>query len=326
MEETEKPKPPLLANWLIAQFVNGELYEEFLGDLEEIYQERVLRHGTWYAWWLYWVDVLHLLLGFSSLPRFTYNPTDMFNHYMKISWRNLLKNKGYSLINVSGLGVGMAVALLIGLWIHYEMNVDAFHQSIDRIGILRKHTLFNDTKDTQLSVPVPLYDVLSNDYPEIKHITRFKSSTTSLMADERKVQQTGQYVDSDFLEIFSFPLIKGNHKTALNDPQSIVLTESLAEILFGDDDPMGKVVRINNEYDAQVAGVMNDIPENSFFSYITFLAPFEYTLANSYLQRFEDNWGSNVIWTLLEVNEGVSMDAFSEKISLINQKNDPASP
>ncbi|MEO0334164.1 MAG: ABC transporter permease, partial [Bacteroidota bacterium] len=154
---------------------------------------------------------------------------------------------------------------------------------------------------------------------EIKHITRFKGGSVSLMAEERKVRQTGQYVDPDFLDMFSFPLIKGNRATALNDPKSIILTESLAKTLFGNDDPMGEIVRINNEYDAQVTGVISDIPENSFFSYITFLVPFKYNLANSYLQRYRDDWGSNVIWTFLEMNEGVSMDVFSDKISLINR-------
>ncbi|MEM6843052.1 MAG: ABC transporter permease [Bacteroidota bacterium] len=321
--------PPKSAQKFIRWFLRNELAEEVEGDLEEKFYQTIQEHSLHRAKRNYWYQVFHYLRPF-AIKNLTslHHPTQyaMFNHFVKISWRNLLKNRGYSLINISGLGVGMAVALLIGLWIHYETNIDSFHENLDRIGIIRKHTLFNDTKDTQSFVPLPLYEVLSDDYPEIRHITRFKSGNVSLIADEQKVRQIGQYVDPDFLDMFSFPLIKGNRATALNDPQSIVLTKSLAEILFGDDDPMGKIVRINNEYDAQVTGVMNDIPENSFFSYIMFLAPFEYPLANSSLQRYQDNWGSNVIWTFLEVNEGVAMDAFSDKISLINRENDPASP
>ncbi|WKN41405.1 ABC transporter permease [Tunicatimonas pelagia] len=321
--------PPQLTQRFLRWFLREELAEEVEGDLEEKFYQTLEEHSLARARRNYWYQVFHYLRPF-AIKNLTslHHPTQyaMFNHFVKISWRNLLKNRGYSLINIGGLGVGMAVALLIGLWIHYETNIDSFHENLDRIGIIRKHTLFNDTKDTQLFVPLPLYEVLGSDYPEIKHITRFKGGSVSLMAEERKVRQTGQYVDPDFLDMFSFPLIQGNRATALNDPKSIILTESLAKTLFGNDDPMGKIVRINNEYDAQVTGVISDIPENSFFSYITFLAPFEYNLANSYLQRYRDDWGSNVIWTFLEMNEGVSMDVFSDKISLINRENDPKSP
>ena len=317
--------PPKYALQFLRWFCRKDFLEEIEGDLLEMY-EKQQAHSPRRAKWEFAIRVLfhlHPMYIRSLTTFFPNNPTTMLHHYLKISWRNLLKNKGYSLIHISGLGVGMAVALLIGLWIHYETHIDSFHPNIDHIGIIRKHTRFNETKDTQLEVPLPLYEVLSKDYPEVKHITRFKSSTVSLGVNERRVREIGQYVDPDFLQMFSFPLIQGNLTTALNDPKSIILTESLAKILFGDEDPMGKLVNINNEYDAQVTGVMQDVPKNSFFSYLSFLAPFEYALSNSYLQRYQTNWGSNVIWTLLEVNEGTSMDALSDKISLINQRNDP---
>lgn len=317
--------PPKYALRFLRWFCREEYLEEIEGDLLEMYEKQQVHSPRWAKWQFTLRVLFHLHPRFiRPFSTFYYkNSTIMFHHYLKVSWRNLLKNRGYSLINIIGLGVGMAVALLIGLWIHYETSFDSFHQQIDRIGILRKHTRFNETKDTQLQVPLPLYEALRNDYPEIKRITRFKGNAVSLMANERKVRQIGQYVDPDFMDMFSLPLIKGNRSTVLKNPQSIVLTESLATILFGDDDPMGKTVRINNEYDAQVTGVMEDIPQNSFFNYMGFIAPFEYALANSYLDRFRDNWGSNVVWTLLEVKEGVSMDAFSDKISLINQQHDP---
>jgi len=322
------PSPPRFILRFFKWFCHPDLHTYIEGDLMEIYKERVEVKGKMKADWRFMLDVLLLFRPDIIRPFEGYHQLNyygMFKHYIKVSWRNLLKNKGYSIINISGLGVGMAVALFIGLWIHYEASVDSFHQNIDRIGIIRKHTLFNETKETQLSVPLPLYEALSRNFPEIKHISRSKSFTMSLMAKEQKVRQTGQFVDPDFLGIFSFPLIKGDIETALIDPKSIVLTESLAEILFGNDDPIGKLVRVNNAFEVQVTGVMKDVPDNSFFNDITFLAPLEFMLTNSYLQRYRDNWGSNVIWTFLEVNEGVSMDAFSEKISFINRENDPNS-
>lgn len=321
--------PPKLPQRFLLWFLRDDLAEEVLGDLDEKFYIMLEESSLLRARFNYWYQVFHYLRPFAirNLKSTTYYPNHyaMYQSYFKISWRNLLKNKGYSLINISGLTVGMTIAMLIGLWVHYEISFDTFHKNIDRIGIIRKHSLFNNTKGTQLAVPLPLYEELKNNYPEIKRISRFKGHPMGLKTDDQIIRKIGQYVDPDFLEMFSFSLIKGNIKTALNDPKSIVLTESLAEILFGDEDPMGKVVRIDNQYDAQVTGIMKDIPNNSTFNDIEFLAPFEYTLANSYLQRFKDDWGSNVIWTFLELNEHVSIDKFSDKIGAINLEKDPKS-
>lgn len=316
--------PPKYALRFLRWFCREEFLEEIEGDLVEMY-EKQQEHAPRRAKWNFMIRVLFHLHPAYIRSLNTLHSMTLFNHYLKISWRNLLKDKGYSLINISGLGIGMAVALLIGLWIQHETSFDAFHENIDQVGIVRKHTLFNETKDTQLQVPLPLYELLSNDYPEIKHITRLKNLSVSLQVDGQNVIQTGQYVDADFMGMFSFPLIKGDQASVLKEPTSVVLTKSLAENLFGIEDPIGKTVRMNNASDVQVSGIIEDIPENSFFSGTTFLAPFEFLMANSGLENFKTNWGANVVWTMLEVKEGVAMEAFSDKISLVNRENDPKS-
>src|SRR5688572_32536291 len=156
----------------------------------------------------------------------------MIKNYFKIAWRNLWKNKGLSFINISGLAIGMAFAVLIGLWIRYETSFDSFHKNRDRIALVQKHTLFNNNRNTQEATPLPLYYELTSNYPEVKRATRVSwNDYHSLAVGNNKFNKRGRYVDPDFLEMFSFPIVKGNIKTALKDPNSLVLSQSMANAL-----------------------------------------------------------------------------------------------
>jgi predicted permease len=239
----------------------------------------------------------------------------MIKHYIKISWRSLLQNKGLAFINIFGLAIGMAFALLIGLWIQYETSFDTFHVNKDRIALIRKHNLFNNQKSTAVNQPVQLYDELKRNYPEIKRLTRIDNNEHSLVIDNTKFHKKGLYVDRDFLTMLSFPLVKGNAATALNDPNGIVLTESLANALFGKEDPMGRSIKIDNEYTALVTAVAKDVPDNSSFTF-EFLAPFEYVLRNSERAKTAQ-WGNNWLTYIVELKEGSSMQALSKKIEPI---------
>jgi putative ABC transport system permease protein len=242
----------------------------------------------------------------------------MFKNYFKIAWRSLLQNKGLAFINIFGLAIGMAFALLIGLWIQYETSFDQFHKNINRLALIRKHNLFNNQKSTATSQPVPLHDELKRNYPEIKRLTRIDNNEHSLVIDNNKFHKKGLYVDRDFLTMLSFPLVKGNAATALNDPNGIVLTESLANTLFGKEDPIGKPIKIDNEYTALVTAVAKDAPDNSTISF-EFLAPFEYLLRNS--ERVKTaQWGNNWLTYIVELKEGSSMQALSKKIEPVVMK------
>lgn len=123
MAEEDKHQTPRLANWLLSKFVDGPLLEEFFGDLEEIYQDRLSVEGKSRATLMYWVDAMHLLFGFTSLKALkNHKPTVMYKLNFILSWRNLRKNRIFSLINIGGLALGMTVALLIGLWIQDELH------------------------------------------------------------------------------------------------------------------------------------------------------------------------------------------------------------
>src|SRR5687767_3955110 len=135
----------------------------------------------------------------------------MIKNYFKIAWRNLLQNKVLSFINIFGLATGMAFALAIGAWIKYETSFDKFHKNGDRIALVMKNTLFNDRKNTMDATPLPLYYEMKDNYPDVKRVTRLSYPTfNSLMTGDHKFNKNGRYVDPDFLEMFSFPFLKGD--------------------------------------------------------------------------------------------------------------------
>jgi len=247
----------------------------------------------------------------------------MFKNYIKIGWRNLINHKGYSLINISGLAMGMAFAMVIGLWIQQELSFDNFHLNADRLALVQKNTFFNNERNTQESTPYPLCDELKNNYPEVKRAAKISfQNDFGLLAGDNTINKSGRFVDPDFLEMFSFPLVKGNIKTALQDPNSIVLTESLAAALFPDTDPMGKTVKVDNRFDLQVTGIIKDVPHNSTLQF-EFLAPYEFDAMNSpFKNNNRTNWGNNFLLTMVELKEGVSMEEFSEKIRTLNMDKD----
>jgi len=247
----------------------------------------------------------------------------MIRNYFKIAWRHLLRNKGLSFINISGLAIGMAFATLIGLWIQYETSFDSFHKNKDRIALVEKHTLYNNNRNTQEATPLPLHDELKSSYPEVKRATRMDfGDQHSLVVGNNKFKKLGRYVDPDFLEMFSFQLMKGNGKTALNDPNSIILTESLATALFGKAEPIGKTIKLDNQFDVQVTAVAKDVPANSTIQF-DYLAPYEFGVqVSEFVRNNKTDWGNNFLMNVVELKEGASMEAFSKKIGPLNVQKD----
>jgi predicted permease len=246
----------------------------------------------------------------------------MFKNYFKIAWRSLLQNKGLAFINIFGLAIGMAFALLIGLWIQYETSFDEFHVNKNRIAQVRKHTLFNNKKNTEEAMPLPLYEELKHNYPEIKSVSRLQASKDySLMVGNNKFNKSGLYVDPDFLKMMTFPVLKGNAATALNDPNAIVLTESLATTLFGKEEPVGKTIKLNNQYTVLVTAIVKDVPDNSTLTY-EFLAPFDFRVRNfERTKRAQTVWTNNFLEYIVELKEGSSMQTLSKKLGpLLMQK------
>lgn len=247
----------------------------------------------------------------------------MIRNYCRVAWRNLLHNKTLSAINITGLALGMAFALLIGMWVQYEKSFDQFHTNGDRIGIFIKHSLFNDEKSTQYATPLPLYALMQHDYPEVKRATRIsQSDKLGIAYGNNKFFKTGIFADPAFLRMFSFPLIEGNINTALNEVNSIILTQSQARALFGNASAMGQIVKVDN-MEMQVTGVMRDLPSNSTFDF-DFLMPFAIMeRESSFVRDANTRWGVNFAWNAIELNPGAGMEGLSKKVRDLVNQHDP---
>src|SRR5687768_12252420 len=177
----------------------------------------------------------------------------MIKNYLKIAWRNLVKSKGYSAINIGGLAVGMAVAMLIGLWVYDELSFDKFHKNYDRIAQVMQHANFNGKIETQVANPALMGPELRNKYGDnFKYVVQ--SSWTGghlLTVGDKNLTKTGIFFEADAPEMLTLKMLKGT-KAGLKDPYSILLSESAAESIFGKEDPMNKTIKLDRSFDVRV--------------------------------------------------------------------------
>lgn len=247
----------------------------------------------------------------------------MIKNYFKIAFRNLLRNKGFSFINIVGLAIGMASALLILLWIKNEVSYDQFHEKKDRIYEAWNRAAFSGELQCWNTTPKVLARTLEKDFPEVEQSVRVNWPSSILFTiGEKKLTVKGNMVDSNFLQVFSFPLIKGNAQNVLKDQHSIVLTETLAKKIFGEEDAMGKVIKLDNKDNVTVSGIVTDPPANTRFK-------FEYLLPYSYfrLQGGDDeNWGNNSIRTYVLLKPNASLASVNEKLKTLKPRYDKTEP
>ncbi|HTQ29353.1 MAG TPA: ABC transporter permease [Puia sp.] len=214
----------------------------------------------------------------------------MLLNFFKIAYRNFLRGKWFSVINISGLAIGMASALLILLAVQNEWTYDRFYKNSDRLYQSWNRDRGNKGITCWNVTPKPLGPALKKDYPEIEQATRVGWDQTILFTlGDKKINIKGTMVDPDFLTMFEFPFISGNMHTALDRPDDIVITAQLAKKLFGDEDPMGKTVRLDNKYNFRVSGLMKDLPNNTQFDF-EFLLPWSYMHT---IGQDDSTWANN---------------------------------
>jgi putative ABC transport system permease protein len=232
----------------------------------------------------------------------------MFKNYLKMAWRNILYNKGYSALNITGLAAGMAVALLIGLWVNDQYAYDRFLTNYQQASQVEMNLTSQHTgTSTQTSIALPLTDVLKKQIPGIKYVAETDNigrESHGLMVGDKKLYLEGGAAGADFFNILQYPFVEGQPATALKSLYSIVLTQSTAKALFGDADPMGKEVRFDNAHDLTLTGIIRDIPNNASlkFNYIT---PFAYKEATEdwvKTGRTKWTWNSFSAYVALEPN------------------------
>jgi len=237
----------------------------------------------------------------------------MFRNYFKIAFRNLLRHRVYSVISVMGLAVGMAIFILILSYVQNELSYDSFHEKTEQLYRLMRNEKMEGNIKASSAVPAPLAPALLNDFPEIIHAVRMTGTggVTINYKDKSFVERRLVLADSSFFEAFSFPLVKGNSKTALQDKYSVVITEEIAEKYFGEEDPIGKILTCANRIDLKVSAVANNLPLNTVLDF-DFLSSFE--LINELFGfNYLDSWGAFNFSTYVMAREDILLSEFEKK-------------
>jgi putative ABC transport system permease protein len=245
----------------------------------------------------------------------------MLQNYFKIAWRNIVKTKGYSALNISGLAAGMSVALLIGLWVNYQFTYDKFLPDNDRLYQVRRNYVSSNGEVLNFtSTSLKLADALRNQIPEIENVSECDWSRSGLKVGEKKLLSGGMHMNSNFLQMFRFPMVQGNPNTALKDPYSIVLTEATAKSLFGNENPIGKYVRFDNKDNLKVTALLKDIPGNSSFQF-SWIVPFAYfEQTNSYIKdQRAGGFGNNSYNIYVQLKKGITYSQVAPKIKFIER-------
>lgn len=331
MTSHKKYNTPSSANWLASKFIDDGLLEEFFGDLEEIYEDRIEVKGKVYAKLMYWVDVFHLLIGFSSIRIFRTNPTIMYRHYLLAASRNLVRNKAYSAINILGLAVGMGVCLLIYQYIQFEMSYDKFHSDVDNKYRITLTTLRNgENINSEALTTHALGAAAKESIPEIKNLVRIRPMlsdegivVSNTLNHKSFLEYNIYYVDNSFLKMFNFSLKYGDQPSALSGLNNVVITEQIAQKNFGDIDPVGKILKLNGgslSGNFTVSGVLNKLPENSHLQF-DFLLPLEFMLSHYGLYVRNNGWQWYNMVTYLTLDKSSNLESLAAKFDQIIEAN-----
>ena len=238
----------------------------------------------------------------------------MLKNYLKVAFRNLIRNKGFTAINISGLAIGMASAILILLWIQNEISYDRFHVKEDRLYEVWTNDIVDGALQSGFNTPQLMGPAIKQDYPEVENSARISWNNSLLFSyKDKMLKANGSWVDPAFLDMFSFPLIKGNPQKLLNDPFSLVLTEKMAKKLFGEEEALGKIVKIDNANNLTVTGILKDLPNDTQFD-------FEYLTSSAFLQSkgyFDADWTDVSIRTFVLLKPHTSLPEMNGKLKNI---------
>ncbi|MGG7661755.1 ABC transporter permease [Dyadobacter sp. BHUBP1] len=311
------PKPPKFAEQLLYLFCSAAQVEEVQGDLQERFQKCASRWGMRRAKLRYVLEVLGFArFVFIKSQKTTLYPTPnysvgMLSNYLRISWRSLLKSKGFAFINIVGLAVGMTAAALIFLWIQNELQFDRQYSRTDRIYQIYNRDVFNSEKTVWSTSPSPLAPVLKASYPDIELATRYAPLTLLLSVGDVNSNVKGALADPDFVNIFDIFPLSATKNPPLAEAGKIVISKRLAMNFFGTENAVGKRIQIDNRDNFLVAAVMDNLPANSQFQDIDYLLPWEYMIKPGSAGA---DWTSNNFSTFVLLRRGAQEAAVNQKI------------
>ena len=245
----------------------------------------------------------------------------MLKNYLKIAWRNLIKNKAYSMINIGGLSLGMGVALIISLWMKDELSHNDYFTDKDRIAQVFQSQTFNGETGTGPSIPRPLEKALRDGYGDNFEYLIMSSWTNDLYLKygETNLSRPGNYMQREAPELLDLQILNGE-KDGLREINSIMLSASTAQALFGKEDPIGKIVKASNQYDLMVTGVYKDIPFNNTFNDTDYIIPWDkYITLSEWVKEAEDSWGNNSFQMFVQLADNSDMSEVSAKIQNVKK-------
>jgi putative ABC transport system permease protein len=310
--------PPAFLARLMARLLDPHVRYAALGDFEERFRTIARSRGRKRACAFFWVQAI--LLVPSYLNNLVYWSVEMLKNYLTTALRNIKKHKVHTVINVMGLTIGLAFFILIGLYARSELGYDRFHENKDRIYRVEQVLAHESGTENTAGCPTPLSGVLPVEIPEVESVTRVINygNWTFTTADGRIFARNRTFaVDPEFLGIFSFGLVKGDGKTALAEPYSVVITETLARKMFRDENAVGQVVRGGGQ-DIKITGVIRDVPTGSHLQFDTLLSVATVAAQNGpqTFTRWRDNWVP--LYAMLR--PGSAFAGANEKIRFLLQK------
>jgi ABC-type antimicrobial peptide transport system permease subunit len=324
MSQSKKiPQPPKWIDCFLHWRLPEDQFEEVQGDMHELYGKWVKEVGVRKARWLYLLNGLTFLRPLpkrkSTFQRQTLyilqpHPINMIANYFKIAYRNLSRQKGYSFINISGLAVGMTVAMVIGLWMYDELSFNTYHQNYDRIAQLMQNQTFDGEIRTGSSQALELAPEVRNKYGN--NFTYIVSSSWNgehlLSVGDKVLSQSGNFMEPGAPHMLTLEMLKGT-RSGLQDLASILLSESVAKAFFGDGEPVGQLMKINNKMDVKVTGVYADIPSNSSFSDLGFIAPWDLFIKSEDYEK-KLGWGNSWFQVFAQIAPNTDMKKVSSTI------------
>ena len=245
----------------------------------------------------------------------------MIRNFLKIAWRNLFRNKGFSATNLLGLTIGITCTILISLWVKDELTYDKFHTNHSSIYKIFANRDFNNQMFTDENMVLPLASTIEKSVPQVRQaVVTTHRQPHVLKYKDKMLKKNGYTVSEHFFDMFTWKFLNGNSKTALPDAYAIVLTESCAKALFGNDDPINKIIKVDNEYDAKVTAIVADVPGNSTLQF-DFVNSFNYS--GDFLSRAMTNWENSSWDVFVQVNAGTDMTVVEKAINDIKYQHDP---
>ncbi len=250
----------------------------------------------------------------------------MIRYYFKIAFRNLVKNKVYSFINIFGLALGLTVTIIISLWIVDEFDYNNHFKNKDRIARIMQHQTVNGTTNSNETIPLALeYQLREHFGDAFKYIVMSsRSNDRYLSVDEKVISTKGRFMQADAPALLDLEMIEGQHEV-LKEASTILISETTAKKLFAEESSIGKFIKTNNEYTMTVGGVYKDIPSNNSFNNMHFIMPFKHYMSTrwSWLENQENNWDYNSFELFVELSGNANLASINKRIENVKKEHDP---